>query len=1051
MSVNKPKIRVSKAARELNVGAQTIINFLQDNGFDLGENPSPNSKLSDDAYKKLLKKYQPDKLTKEETSKVSLPGKKSTKETEKAEGDKEASSDRVNQKVKELTEQKELEAKKAAEAAKKEAEEARKRAVALEKERLQKAEQERKEREAKAKELAEEQKQKEIEQQKANAESSNTTAAPEEKAPTKGGFKVLGTLDLDGFDKRGKKGQKKKAASNKNTAQKQTAKDDKPKGTPKADTDKEKAAESKQADTTKGDATKESPKVDKADAAKEAPQGKKATKDSGTDKPSSSDKDKPKTAASADATKDAKPKEADAKQTEAAEKPEETSKTPDKKGLTILGKIDVEQFSSKKSKKKPVATSSDHGQKKRRKRKRIKKDETPGQSAQGASSGNKEQQKSKQGSKPANKKPQRSKRKEQPQDSEIDKKVIQEQIKATMSKLSGKSPSAQRSKIRRKKRDEIRTRQQHEEETKQQQSKVLQVTEFITLNELANLLEVNVTELITACMNLGLMVSINQRIDAETITILAEEFDHEVEFKEANMDEPSLEEEDTPENMKDRAPIVTIMGHVDHGKTSLLDYIRKSNIIKGESGGITQHIGAYEVEFNGKNIAFLDTPGHEAFTAMRARGAKLTDIAIIVISCDDSVMPQTREAISHAKAANVPIVFAFNKIDREGANPDKIKEQLADMDILVEEWGGPYQSQNISAKKGLHIEELLEKVLLEAELLELKADANKRAVGTVVEASLDRGKGIVVNTLVQSGTLHIGDPILAGAHFGKVKAMFDERGNRVQKAGPSAPVQVLGFDGAPQAGDKFYVTENDSVAKSVANERQQLIREQGRRTKKHVTLDEIGRRLAIGNFKELNIIIKGDVDGSIEAIADALQKLSTDEVQVNVIHKAVGQISESDVLLASASDAIIIGFQVRPSPNARRLAENEQIDIRLYSVIYDAIEEVKTAMEGMLTPGTEEEIKANLEVRDVFKVKKVGTVAGCMVLEGKIHRNDRVRLIRDGVVIYTGDLASLKRFKDDVKEVASGYECGVGIEKFNDVKVGDNIEAFREIEVKRSL
>ncbi|MFN4994262.1 MAG: translation initiation factor IF-2 [Bacteroidota bacterium] len=583
-------------------------------------------------------------------------------------------------------------------------------------------------------------------------------------------------------------------------------------------------------------------------------------------------------------------------------------------------------------------------------------------------------------------------------------------------------------------------------------SKKLKVTEFVTANELAKMMDVSVTNVISACMTLGMMVSINQRLDAETIAIVAEEFGFEVEFVSAEAVEEVEEDTDAPEDLKPRPPIVTVMGHVDHGKTSLLDYVRKANVIAGEAGGITQHIGAYEVTLaNGKHVTFLDTPGHEAFTAMRARGAKITDIVIIVIAADDSVMPQTREAISHAQAAGVPIIFAINKIDREGANPDKIREQLAAMNILVEEWGGKYQCQEISAKKGLNIDALLEKVLLEAEILDLKANPNKRAVGSVIEATLDKGRGITTTVMVQAGTLKIGDPILAGVHNGKVKAMFDERGKKMTIAGPSAPVVILGFDGAPQAGDKFIVCKTEQESKEIANKRAQLQREQGIRTHKHITLDEIGRRLAIGNFKELKVIVKGDVDGSVEALSDSLIKLSTEEVAVSVIYKGVGQISESDVLLASASDAIVIGFQVRPSAQARKLAEQESIDIRLYSIIYKAIEEIKAAIEGMLEPTMEEKITGNVEIREVFKISKVGTVAGCMVTDGKIFRNSKIRIIRDGVVVHSGELASLKRFKDDMKEVAQGFECGLNIHNFNDIKVGDMVEAYEEVEVKRTL
>jgi len=548
------------------------------------------------------------------------------------------------------------------------------------------------------------------------------------------------------------------------------------------------------------------------------------------------------------------------------------------------------------------------------------------------------------------------------------------------------------------------------------------------------------------------MVTMNQRLDAETLSIVADEFGFDVEFVSAEVQESIEDIEDNPEDLLSRSPIVTVMGHVDHGKTSLLDYVRRENVIAGEAGGITQHIGAYEVALKtGKRITFIDTPGHEAFTAMRARGAQVTDIAIIVIAADDDIMPQTKEAISHAQAAEVPIVFAINKVDKPNANPDKIKEQLAAMDLLVEDWGGKFQSHDVSAKHGQGVEELLEKVLLEAEMLDLKANPNKSAKGSIIEASLDKGKGFVTTMLVQSGTLSVGDFLLAGQYTGKVKAMFNERGSNVELAGPSAPVSILGLSGAPQAGDKFNVMSDEREAKSIALKRTQLQREQSIRTQKHLTLDEIGRRLALGDFQELNIILKGDVDGSIEALSDSLQKLSTDSIQVNIIHKAVGQISESDILLATASDAIVIGFQVRPSASARKLAEKEEIDIRLYSIIYDAINEVKEAMEGMLSPVTKEEIVCNIEVRETFKVTKVGTIAGCYVLDGKINRNTKVRLIRDGVVVYTGALGSLKRFKDDVKEVAKGYECGLNIDKFNDVKVGDIIEGYEEVEVKRTL
>ncbi|MBE9585316.1 translation initiation factor IF-2 [Mucilaginibacter sp. JRF] len=635
-------------------------------------------------------------------------------------------------------------------------------------------------------------------------------------------------------------------------------------------------------------------------------------------------------------------------------------------------------------------------------------------------------------------------------------KDIQDQIKATLARLSGAGKSgkfAQRAKFRRQKRDDVAANAEELAMEQEAQSRVLKVTEFVTANELASMMDVPVTQIISTCMSLGMFVSINQRLDAETLTIVADEFGYQIEFVKPEDEETNLEEVDDPADLIPRAPIVTIMGHVDHGKTSLLDFIRNTNVIGGEAGGITQHIGAYEVTLpeNKGKITFLDTPGHEAFTAMRARGAQVTDIVIIVIAADDSVMPQTREAINHAQAAGAPIIFAFNKIDKPGANADKVREQLATMNILVEEWGGKYQSQEISAKSGLNVDKLLEKILLEAELLELKANPNKRAVGTVIEAALDKGRGIVTTILVQAGRLKVGDPILAGCYSGRVKALTNERGMRVESAGPSTPVQVLGMQGAPTAGDKFNAMDSEPEAREIANKRLQLQREQGLRTQKHITLDEIGRRLAVGNFKELNIIVKGDVDGSIEALSDSLLKLSTEQIQVNIISKAVGQISESDVLLASASDAIIIGFQVRPSGSARKLAEQEQIDIRLYSIIYDAINEIKAAMEGMLAPTFEEKIVANVEIRETFKISKVGTIAGCMVLDGKITRNSKIRIIREGVVIYTGELASLKRYKDDVKEVNAGYECGLNIQNFNNIEVGDIVEAYENVEVKRKL
>jgi translation initiation factor IF-2 len=630
---------------------------------------------------------------------------------------------------------------------------------------------------------------------------------------------------------------------------------------------------------------------------------------------------------------------------------------------------------------------------------------------------------------------------------------VQEKIRKTLAELTSAKSKTSRSKYREKKRQSASEALEEKNRQEQESSKILRVTEFISANDLAAFMNVSVNDVISTCLNLGMFVSINQRLDAEAITVIADEFGYDVQFISAEEEIETVKEEaDREEDLKPRPPIVTIMGHVDHGKTSLLDYIRQTKVTASEAGGITQHIGAYSVTTkNGQKIAFLDTPGHEAFTAMRARGARITDIAIIVVAADDDVMPQTKEAINHAQIAGVPIVIAINKIDKPTANPDKIRESLAKINILVEEWGGKYQSQEISAKTGQGVDELLEKVLIEAELLNLRANPNRPASGTVVEASLDKGRGYVATVMVQNGTLRVGDILLAGAHYGRVKAMFDSTGARVKEAGPSTPVQVLGLDGAPQAGERFQVMESDREARELATKRAQLLREQSLRTRKHITLDEIGRRLAIGNFKQLNVIVKGDVDGSVEALSDALLKLSTKEIQVAIIHRGVGQISESDVLLASASDAIIVGFQVRPSASARKLAENEQIEIRLYSIIYDAINDVKAAMEGMLAPEQEEVIVGNAEVRDIFKISKVGTVAGCMVTDGYIKRTNPIRLIREGIVVYAGKLASLKRLKDDVGEVKAGYECGMAIENFNDIKVGDVIESYELREVKRTL
>ena len=723
---------------------------------------------------------------------------------------------------------------------------------------------------------------------------------------------------------------------------------------------------------------------------------------------------------------------------EAEEKAEEPAKAPAAKaepevvrakveklsGPTVVGKIELPVEKKR--------TSSKPGEDGKRKRVRVKKVDVS--KAGGA------------GARDARGRGRRNEPKK-----EVSKEDIQKEIRATLARMSGGKKSKS-SKLRRQKRDAIQQRQDESNLKSQLEESILKLTEFVTVAELATMMDRSVNDIISACMTLGIMVSINQRLDSETITIIAEEFGYEVEFVSTEVEEAIVVEEDSEDDLVSRPPIVTVMGHVDHGKTSLLDFVRNANVIAGEAGGITQHIGAYAVELeSGKQLTFLDTPGHEAFTAMRARGAQVTDLAIIVVAADDRVMPQTKEAINHAQAAEIPMIFAINKMDRETANPDRIKQELAEMNILVEDWGGKYQCQEISAKFGTNVEELLEKVLLEAEMLDLKANPDKRALGTVVESSLDKGRGYVTNVLVEAGTLRVGDAMLAGQHSGRVKAMFNERGQRVDEAGPATPVSVLGFDGAPNAGDKFNVFEDEKDARAIATKRQQLQREQGVRTQKTVTLEELGRRIEVGEFKELNLIIKGDVDGSIEALSDSLQKLTTEKVQVNIIHKAVGQISDSDVLLASASNAIIIGFQVRPSASARKLAEQEEIQIKLYSIIYKAIEEMRDAMEGLLSAKIEEKIVGSAEIRETFKISKVGTIAGCFVTEGKILRSSKVRVIRDGVVVYTGELGSLKRFKDDAKEVAKGFECGLNIERFNDIKVGDVVEAYEEVEVKQTL
>jgi translation initiation factor IF-2 len=712
-------------------------------------------------------------------------------------------------------------------------------------------------------------------------------------------------------------------------------------------------------------------------------------------------------------------------------------------GPKVMGRIELPVEKPKTPGHKPGSAASEADRKKRKRIKKVDITKTPeSQNTQGGQQGGQQG-----GNKGGFKKP--GAKFDKPEIREQD---IQKEIKETLARLSNQGGKSKASKNRRAKRDDRAQRREQEQMAAEMAEGILKLTEFVTVSELASMMNVSPTQVISACMSLGIFASINQRLDAETIQIVADEFGFETEFVSAEVQEAIPVQEDKEEDLIDRPPIITVMGHVDHGKTSLLDKIRNANVTAGEAGGITQHIGAYSVTLkDGRKMTFLDTPGHEAFTAMRARGAQVTDVAIIIVAADDDVMPQTKEAISHAQAAGVPMVFAINKIDKPGANPDKIREQLSQMNILVEDWGGKYQVQEISAKQNLNIDELLDKVLLEAELLNLKANPNKNALGTVIESSLDKGKGYVTNMLVEAGTLKVGDPILVGRYYGRVRAMHDEHGANLKAAGPSQPVSIIGINGAPSAGDKFHVLDDEREAKAIASKREQLYREQGLRTTKHITLDEIGRRLAIGDFKELNIIIKGDVDGSIEALSDSLLRLSTEEIQINIVHKGVGAISEADVNLASASDAIIIGFQVRPTLGARKLAETEQIDIRLYSIIYKAIEEIKAAMEGMLSPDIEEKIIGSAEVRETFDITKVGTIAGCYVLDGLIKRTSKIRIIRDGIVIHSGVLGSLKRFKDDVREVKNNYECGLNIDKFNDIKIGDIIEAYEEVEVARKL
>lgn len=986
--------RLSKIAKELNVGINTMVEFLQKKGIELDTNP--NSKVPANVYSMLLKEYSTDIRVKEESEKLELGLHRGKQEAISADSDFEESGDEPENEPEEVI-VKDLSTHKP------------------------------KEKEVKPQVKAE---------PKEEPKPMETTPVASPKV------KVVGKIDLE----------TKKAKA----APQEPKKPEKTK--PKPET---KAPEKKKAPV----AVKEEPLVEPEKPAAAEKVAEEVNEEIKTQVEQLEDvkvigkidldllnqKTRP-------ARKSKEEKAKERKDRETGRKPGETREngSSDEKsgvdnnfiqrrvdrlsGPTVVGKIELPSEPRRPGQ---PGSAADEDRKKK-KRKRIKKDKVEVSNEIGSRNPKTAKTKTvlpKKGQK-------------RPLKKEVNEEDVQKQIKDTLARLTATKGKSKGSKYRREKRDTVSQKHMDDMAKIESEKNIIKVTEFVSVNELANMMEVPVNEVIATCMNLGLFVSINQRLDAETMALVADEFGYKVDFVSAELLESITHEEDadTEEDLISRPPIVTVMGHVDHGKTSLLDYIRKTNVIDGEAGGITQHIGAYSVTTEGgRKIAFLDTPGHEAFTAMRARGAQVTDVVIVIVAADDSIMPQTVEAINHAQAAGVPIVFAINKIDKPGANPEKIKEGLANMNLLVEEWGGKYQSQDISAKNGINIRELLDKVMLEAEMLDLKANPKRRASGTVIEATLDKGRGYVTTILVQTGTLRIGDILLAGNHTGHIKAMYNERNEAVLEAGPSTPVQILGLNGAAQAGDKFNVMSSDREAKEIANRRQQLAREQGLRTQKHITLDEIGRRIAIGNFQELNVIIKGDVDGSIEALTDSLVKLSTEEIQVNVKHKAVGQISESDVLLAAASDAIIIGFQVRPSMAARKLAEKEEIDIRLYSVIYDAINEVKDAMEGMLSPDIKEEITATVEIRDVFKITKVGTVAGCYVREGKIKRSSKIRIIRDGIVVYSGDLGSLKRFKDDVKEVAAGYECGLNIEKFNDIKMGDVIEAYEETEVKRTL
>ncbi len=1008
-------MRLNQAARKLNVGWQTCVEFLGKKGFVI--DPNPNAKVTMEQFNLLSKEYADSAMEKEEASHLTI-GKKHNENVvidtagEEVEKRKDDDEEIFIKSVGQSTSVPET---------------------------------------------------KPANTPAASSEEKKTEEAPKEEekpsnkieSPKLPGTKVIGKIDLDKPKAKTPPAEVEKPAEKpaepKVEAKKEETPEAKPVEKPAAEAPVEKVVEKpkeevKETPKEPAEAKKEEPKVEKpaetkVEAKKEEPKVEEV-------KPK---KEEPKPEAKKEAPQkiELKPEVKDA---ESESGPVIRAEAEKLRGLNVLGKIELPDKNKKKKVTSSDAAGADRRGKKRRKRKvvskevDVKKDGTAAPRAGGP------------GGASSDTRPRRGKAAPQtarrPQKEEPSDKEIQEKIKATLARLSGntKGGSPSRSKYRRDKRSAAADAEEERARSEQDNLQTLKVTEFISANDLASLMDVNVNDIIAKGLGLGMFISINQRLDAESITFLADEFGYAVEFISTEDEELIDVDDDEPEDLEPRAPIVTIMGHVDHGKTSLLDYIRSSKVTAGEAGGITQHIGAYDVTTDdGRRIAFLDTPGHEAFTAMRARGAKITDVAIIVVAADDAVMPQTKEAINHAQVAGVPIVIAINKIDRPNANPEKIKEQLSAINILVEDWGGKYQCQHISAKTGQGIDDLLEKVLLEAELLELKANPDKLGSGTVVEASLDKGRGYVSTVMVQNGSMSVGDVIIAGSHYGKVKAMFNHKGDKVKKAGPATPVLVLGLGGAPQAGDKFNIMGSEREAREIANKREQIQREQSMRTKKHITLDEIGRRLAIGSFKELNLIVKGDVDGSIEALSDSLLKLSNEEVKVNIIHKGVGQISESDVLLASASDAIIMAFQVRPSASAKKLAEQEEIEIRMFSIIYDAINVIKDAIEGMLSPDVEEVITGTAEIREVFKISKVGTVAGCMVQEGFINRKNKIRLIRDGIVIYTGDLGALKRFKDDVNEVKKGYECGMSIQNFNNLEVGDSIEGFTMKETKRTL